>query len=471
MKHLISIMLAAVVAMLALSGCINDDFSSDPGDRLYFSTDTVAFDTVITLQGSATKQFVVYNHSDKQINISSITVPEAKGAKFYINVDGQKGSEFHDVAIRGGDSIYVFVEATLDEVGSDDPVPVYGRIDFVTNGQTQSVTLAASGQDVVRLTGAILTQDTRFTAGRPYVIYDSLTVAPGVTLTIDPGARLLFHDKAFLQDFGTIKAMGTQEQPIVMRGDRLDHVVGKIQFDIMSGQWGGVLIYAGSYGNEFHYVDMHSSSYGLQVGSTDPSKLSLHLFNSVLHNSKDYCMITLNAQVTAEGCEFSDAASGCVAMVGGTMRFTQCTFANYYLFTAISGPNIAWFIQDDAKTYQPLDCRIYNCISYGLGYDVNISDNSANNIYTYNTLFKSGGNDDTRFFNCVWKADPKFYVDRDNYIFDYRLKNGSDAIGKGNNSYCPESCRYDRYGQDRFARGTVDLGAYAWVPADTTATK
>ena len=52
---------------------------------------------------------------------------------------------------------------------------------------------------------------------------------------------------------------------------------------------------------------------------------------------------------------------------------------------------------------------------------------------------------------------------RDDYLFDYRLDNESDAIGKGNPELCPDEARYDRYGNDRWAEGALDLGAYVWV--------
>ena len=142
---------------------------------------------------------------------------------------------------------------------------------------------------------------------------------------------------------------------------------------------------------------------------------------------------------------------------------TQCTFANYYLFSTIEGPNITWVIQDDEKLFSPLDCIIDNSISYGMGYDVNIGDNEGNNIYMRNCLLKSDGKDDAHFINCVWEGDPKFYTVREDYIFDYRLRNESDAIARGNRSYCPDKARYDRYGNDRFARTGLDLGAYVWI--------
>ena len=245
---------------LGLTSCIDDSFTTDPNDVLTFSVDTVKFDTVMTTKGTATKQFVIYNRSKKQINISNIQVAGISKAHFYLNVDGTKGSVFRDIEIRGGDSIYVFVEGYVDKLSKNEPEEINDRIDFVTNGVTQSVALNAWGQDVRTLKAVTLTEDTHLTNETPYIIYDSLVVSPNVTLTIDPGTTLLFHDKALLEVYGTLKAIGTKDKQIVMRGDRLDHVVGDISFDIMSGQWGGLLIFAGSHDNELQYVDLHSLS-------------------------------------------------------------------------------------------------------------------------------------------------------------------------------------------------------------------
>ena len=56
---------------LGLTSCIDDSFTTDPNDVLTFSVDTVKFDTVMTMKGTSTKQFIIYNRSKKQINISS----------------------------------------------------------------------------------------------------------------------------------------------------------------------------------------------------------------------------------------------------------------------------------------------------------------------------------------------------------------------------------------------------------------
>ena len=62
------------MVLMAFESCINDDFATSASDVLAFSTDTVTFDTVVTRQGTPTKQFIVYNRGSKQLNISSIKI-------------------------------------------------------------------------------------------------------------------------------------------------------------------------------------------------------------------------------------------------------------------------------------------------------------------------------------------------------------------------------------------------------------
>ena len=77
------LVIIGTLVVLTFSSCIDDEFTTSSSDILAFSTDTVAFDTVITGQGTPTKQFLVYNKSKKMLNISSIRVAgESKGHFF-----------------------------------------------------------------------------------------------------------------------------------------------------------------------------------------------------------------------------------------------------------------------------------------------------------------------------------------------------------------------------------------------------
>lgn len=457
------LVIIGTLVVLTFSSCIDDEFTTSSSDILAFSTDTVAFDTVITGQGTPTKQFLVYNKSKKMLNISSIRVAGESKGHFFLNVDGMKGDEFHDIEVRGEDSIFVFVESRLDPTNQDEPEFLEDHIEFVTNGVTQKVTVNAWGQDVIILNDTTLSSPTHLTANKPYLVYGTLTIDTLTNVTFDPGTTLLFHNKASLLVKGTLNAKGTQEEPITLRGDRLDHVVGEINFDIMSGQWDGVYFDYGSYDNELAFVSMRGNTNGMQVCSDDMGKRSLHLFNCVLHNASLATILGENAWIDAEGCEFSDAGIYVAYFLGGNLHFVNCTFANYYLFSAIEGAILNLEKKYEDGTIAPFMGSFDNCIFYGNTRDLNVDELNDIGLYLRNCLLKSTGNDDEFFINCVWGGDPKFYTEREEYIFDYRLHNESDAIARGNRSYCPESARYDRYGMDRFANDGIDIGAYVWV--------
>ena len=459
--------MAVMVIAAAFTSCIEDGFTTSPSDVLAFNRDTIAFDTVITLQGTATKQMVVYNRSKKQINISSIKVAglSSKG-HFHLNVDGIRGDEFHNVEIRGNDSIYIFIEATLDEMERDEPTLLEDRLEFETNGVSQSVLLSAWGQDVIRLSGDTISRNTRFTANKPYLIYDTVFVAPNVTLTLDAGATLLFHDKAAMRCAGRMLANGSAEAPVTFRGDRLDRIVGETSFDIMSGQWGGIIFTPPTMGNVLKHVIMKGSTIGMHCSAYgDTTHCALKLVNCVLTNSASTCLATATCYVQAIGTEFSDAAEEVCYFAGGKVMASQCTFANNYLFTVPSLPILNVFdVEYSDGTIGKIKAYFDNSILYGLAPELNESRLDDFNVYMRYCLFKSAGEDDAHFINCVWDADPLFLTVRDDHIFDYRVGNESPAIGKGNPTLCPAEARYDRYGNDRLARGSVDLGAYVWTP-------
>ena len=431
-----------VVLGVAFTGCIEDDFTTSSSDLPEFSTDTLAFDTVLTDVGTATRQFVVYNRHKKMLNISSIKIAGNSRGRFYLNVDGVTGEEFHDVEIRGNDSIFVFVEAFIDPSDDNNPILLEDKLEFVTNGVAQQVVITAWGQNVERLYSPLVAEDTHFTADRPYVIFDTLRVAEGATLTLDAGTRLYFHNKAAMVVDGRLLANGTTELPIDLRGDRIDKVVGDIGFDIMSGQWDGVRFTASSYGNEMRHVYMRGTK-------TDVQR-DIGLFDAL-------------------GCELSDAHNAVASLTGGRYSFVNCTLGNYYLFSFINEPilSLYYLLPDDNDGTTPLmTANFDNCIFYGLASGINEGDLTGSAVQLRNCLLQSAGEDDDNFIECVWEGDPKFYVVRDEYVFDYRLKNESDAIGKGNPALCPTEIAADRYGVTRLhPDGTIDIGAYTWVEA------
>lgn len=453
--------------LIAVS-CINDDIDSSPGLRLDFSTDTVSFGTVFTDLGTPTARLLVFNRNKKGVSISSIRFKNPD-SNFSFNVDGVSGTEFHDVEIRGEDSIYVFIECFISPDSSIEPVRVADQLLFTTNGTTQEVEVEAWGQNVRRLKGVRVESDMTLTPELPYVVFDSLSVEAGATLTIMPGTDLLFHDKARMSVRGRLLALGETGNPIDMRGDRIDNVLPDVGYDILAGQWQGVTFHKESFGNRLEFVDMRSTSDGLRIDScADLSQQKLTLVNSWLHNSQSNVIASSHAKVDAYGCVFSESPLAVVSLTGGEHRFVQCTIANNYLFSAVTGPNLLLrhcLPEDAAENKSPLmKASFENCIIYGLGNPISPGNLDGAEVFLRNVLLKADGKDDANFTDCIWNEDPLFYTVRSDYYFNYRLKPGSPAIGKGNPEYVVPVCLYDIDGLDRLADGPPALGAYVFSP-------
>jgi hypothetical protein len=114
MKGLLIIITVTVASLIIMVSCRKDDLISDHDAKLYFSTDTVYFDTVLSTLGSITRQFKIYNRHNQPIEISELFLGRRENSYYRLNVDGTQGKEFRDIRIEPGDSIYVFVAVTID---------------------------------------------------------------------------------------------------------------------------------------------------------------------------------------------------------------------------------------------------------------------------------------------------------------------------------------------------------------------
>ena len=457
----------AITIITAFSSCIEDDISSSSGDQPEFSTDTLKMGPIFTEVGTPTHSFMAYNHHDKIININSIKLRDDETEMFRLNVDGMSGREFQNVEIRPNDSIFVFVEATLAANGTNNQVTIERHLDFITLGVTKTVVITAEGQDVVRHRGLVIENDTHFNANKPYQIFDSLIVKEGATLTLDPGVTLYFHNKATMRVEGTLISNGTVENPVNFTGDRIDNVVNDLPFDLMSGQWRGVTFTSTSSNNEIAYTSIRNTVRGVVVDSIPHTDSPAVTFvNCILRNSASSALTIEHACVKAVGCEIADAACGILKLKGGSSVFNQCTFANFYLFSAPGDAIISLSHlnadSDDASGLPYTAADFTNCIIYGNGADMSHGDLTDTNVMVRNCSLKSAGVDDANFISCLWECDPLFYTVRNEYIFDYRLKEGSPAIGAANLDMMLPEAQVDFYGLPR--GDSPDLGAYVHTP-------
>ena len=428
-------------------------YASDPKLELRFSADTIAFDTLFSNVGSATGVFQVYNPNDTHLQISDIRLTGGWGSPFRVNVDGQYGVQFADVELRAGDSLFVFVEVTVPPTDTDAPVEVCDSIVFTLSSGTQGrVVLTAAGWNTISLCGVELNADTYFTARRPYFVYDSLIVSRGTTLTLAPGTKLFFHDKAYLRIDGTLHALGTVDSTVTFRGDRLDNMFSYLPYDRIPAQWGGILFGPASRDNILLNCDVHSASFGLRFEAVDTLDVTptFLLENTVIHNvGEDGLQATL-AIGTAINCLFSNAGGHCVNLLGGHYDFIHCTLASFYSWAGGKGVALRLRnIDDDHDLYPLLNARFANCIIIGSGDDEiegTIADHSdsldltAFGQYAFtHSLINSIDQGNPHFTDIVWEnPDSSLWGDKnfrlfDHYhsVYDFHLDSLSRARGIG----------------------------------------
>lgn len=469
MKH-ISIYLIALTAIIStmLSSCIEDGITTSPSHQPAFSVDTLKMGEIYTLDGSPTHRFTVYNHHDKILSISNISLRDDNDGLFRLNVDGFSGKTFNNVEIRPNDSIFIFVEATLPENGFADLNNIDRHLDFVTNGNTSTVVLNIQGQDAIRYDGIRITGNTTWKAGKPYLISDTVRVAPGATLTLEAGTRVRMKDEAAFKIDGTMITQGTADNQVEIIGHRTGNVASTIPYELMSGQWGGIYFTSESRNNQFSHTSIRNSSDGLTLAHIESDDApAISLYNCQIRNTTNYIIDAYHANVKAIGCELTDASQGIVRLTGGNHIFNHCTIANYYLFTVLGGPAIQFahlnhdMIDEESGSLPFIAADFTNTIIYGNGTELSHGDLTGTNVTLRRCLLKSEGTDDDNFINCLWDADPLYYTVRNEYLFDYRLQPESPAIGAADPAYDNYGFSADRYGINVAA--PADLGAYTFV--------
>ena len=194
LKHLI---IGSFVCLIITVACRKDDIITEKSAGLTFSTDTVLFDTILTTFGSVTKRFKIYNPHDQDIVIQNLYVGGGNSSYYKINVDGTNGNSQTNIKIARKDSIYVFVEVTIDPLGKNTPLVVNDSLICITNGNLQTVRFVAFGQDVNIFKNEIIKTQT-WTSKKPYLIYSTIAVDSNEILTIEAGTTIFLHNNASL---------------------------------------------------------------------------------------------------------------------------------------------------------------------------------------------------------------------------------------------------------------------------------
>jgi len=307
-KQLTTSLLVIFVALFSFS--CRKDFDTTPSfGQLEFSRDTVFLDTIFSQIGSSTYTLKVYNRSTNNISIPSIALEKGSSSSYRINVDGIPGKSFQNIDILAKDSIFVFIETTVDISSLTNPLYT-DRILFDSGSQQQDVDLVTLVQDAnfifpdrdgftkkidslsldgnpTTIKGRFLTDsELIFSNEKPIVIYGYAAVPSTKTLTIEAGARVHFHENSGLivDKNASLQVNGTLTEKVSFEGDRLEH-----NFDSEPGQWGTIWMRAGSKNNSMNHAIIKNGVIGVLVDSiANTNQPTLTLSNVEIYNNSNF---------------------------------------------------------------------------------------------------------------------------------------------------------------------------------------
>ncbi|HCM33078.1 MULTISPECIES: hypothetical protein [Chryseobacterium] len=430
--------------LLVAVSCNKDDITFDaPSQELRFSRDTVFCDTVYHQVRSETYVVKVYNNEDKDVLIPRVNLEKGAASLYRINVDGKPGYDFKDVPLRKKDSLYIYVEIAPQATGPE--AIAEDRVLFSGPTGQQHVTLFSVVQDAeffiqTPTNPNIISSSTTWTNNKAKIIYGDLSLAPNVTLDIDPGTKVYFHKNSGMKvsSNAVLNINGTKDNQVILRGDRNDPY-----YDTISKNWNSIRMEANSILNMNH-ARLFGGTRGLEMKQTNAS-----ITNSFIHTFFEYGIYAVNSKVTASNLVMNNCGLSCIGIFkGGNHNYTHATIANYSksmgtfdrngIFATNEWKNDAG--QTEQGALQQLNIR--NSIVYSDRDNSVQFEPTPGQQFEYliqNCLIKYSGPSEAGFtfdnnvniVQTIRNTDPQFV----NYFMakmNLRVKTTSPAIGKGN---------------------------------------
>lgn len=437
-SHLILFLL--IGSGLFLTSCRKEDaFTQSSSAKLSFSTDTLFFDTVFSQFSPnspvcVTKQLWVINRNSEGVK-TTIRVKGTGNGSVKINIDGKPADSWPGKEIRGNDSIAIFVQL-YSNPGND--FIVSDQILFETNGNNQDVDIVGFGRDAhyhEQETWDSTVTSITWTNDKPHVIYSSILVEKGQTLTIQAGTKIYSHINSTLYIRGTLIVNGTIVNPVLFSGDRLD----KDYYDL-TGQWNGIRILPGSKDNTIRGAIVKNGFIGVEVDSASVnSNPNLIIQESIIQNMKAAGLVCYSAQVTAINNLISDCGQfSFYGALGGTYNLLYNTITCYNSASSRQNPQLLLDNSpyDDGKgtvlkfelNYQLVNNIIYGSSEEELLFNINPDGNPNSTIRAFQNNLVRTKMTGLEAFNNIVNQDPSFKNTEEK---DYTLNDNSPARGKG----------------------------------------
>ena len=441
MKYPLSFLLSFLLLWSVFSCQPKDEITTDPAAVLHFSADTIFFDTVFVSRGTVTKRLRVYNLNERAVRISEIRLGRAAQSPYRITIDGVEAPLASNIELRGRDSLYILVKASIDPSAANTPFLVTDSITFLINNQLQDVKLVAYGQNAYFHDQEVLSCNTVWEADKPHFITNSVVVKAGCTLTIAPGTRVYSFSNSFIHVEGTLRVEGTAENRVLFTGHRLEP-----RYEKAPGQWNGIHFMANSRDNLIQFAEVKNAIVGVwaDYGETAPG-VDVRLENTIIRNMFSTGILSLSGNVSAMNTLIANCGEHAVAgLGGGNYEFIHCTIANYYAEAVRKTPSFVFSNQWSPETGDPvtrqIQLKVVNSIIWGSQDELLIVEDEQTQPKTsqltfqhnilkselYQTLLSTATDD---IHNNLLSQDLRYPKFRSTNTRDFRLAKASPAVG------------------------------------------
>jgi len=457
--------LLSISLLVILCSCRKDQFITSPDARVTLSSDTLKFDTVFTTAGSVTGYFIIKNDNNQKLRLTAVKLMGGNASSFSINADGYTGPEIGPLELEANDSIYVFVNVSINPAAGNLPFVIRDSIQISYNGAEQFVQLEAWGQNAHFLRNKSVQTDEVWNNDLPYVILGYLQVENNRTLTINKGCRIYTHADAPVLVDGTLIVNGEKDSSdrVYFRGDRLDE-----PYNDFPAAWPGIYFSPKSRDNRLTYAVIENAyqAIALQEPSVNSNpKVSLN--ECIVDNAYDAGIISVNSSVKATNCLVSNCGKNLLLVKGGSYDFSHCTvvtYSNSYILHKEPVLLLTDFITlNNTPVTSGLTASFQNCIFWGengLVDDEVVVAKAGNGIFNVNfdhSLWKVMNNPANITSNNIINNQPPLFDSINTFkrFYNFRLKEGSPAINQGVSS----AVMLDLDGNPRPV-GLPDLGCY-----------
>lgn len=472
MRGVLLFISAVVWMFLLMTSCKKDKVVAGQSDWLSFSTDTLSFDTLFVSLGSTTQYFTVKNNHNKDIELDYIYLAQGNGSPYRLTIDGDPGNEARNLLIPAKDSVYIYVEVTVDPNDSELPFVILDEVVFKTKNSSKSVALQAYGQNAHFFNGEVI-QTQVWTRDLPYVILNSIELEEGHSLTIQEGTTVYFGGGSGMFINGSLNIEGGQDSTdwVTFRGYRLDKQANGVAYDQLPGQWLGLFLMRESGQNTIRNFVMKGSEFGLNIGTTELDKLEsvsvsnapeLRIENSIIYNHSVYGIYSFLAHVHATNLLiYNIGRNGYHASLGGNHLMEHSTIylgsSNFFDHKEPSLYASDYHLLDKSQPpfYAPLNFNMVNTIVDGsyqeeVLFDF-IEDESTVSI-THSSLKYQESLPALVELSQVFQNEDNGFEDIRKSEFS--LKENSILIGQGKDIQVP----FDLIGKER--KNPPDIGAF-----------